>query len=43
MNPSRRLAHFALLAPVALFLALGASSAFAGTTGADSGAMLPSE
>lgn len=35
MNPSRRLAHFALLAPVALFLALGASSAFAGTTGAE--------
>ena len=44
MNPSRSLAHFApfapfarsaVVAPVALILALGASSAFAGTTGAE--------
>jgi conjugal transfer pilus assembly protein TraA len=41
MNPSRRLSHFAclghyaLFAPVALVLALSASTAFAGTTGAE--------
>jgi conjugal transfer pilus assembly protein TraA len=35
MNPSRRIATLAVLAPVALFLALGATSAFAGTTGAE--------
>ena len=38
MNSSRRLApfaRFAVVAPMALILALGASSAFAGTTGAE--------